>query len=285
MSETCLQTLDLNLPANSLDVYLNHVNQIPMLSQEEELELANRLQKNNDLSAAKQLVLPHLRYVVRVARGYLGYGLPLGDLIQEGNIGLMKAVKRFNPAVGVRLVTFAMHWIKAEIHEFVIRNWRIVKVATTKAQRKLFFNLRHMKKHLGWLTQEEVNEMARDLRVKPETVREMELRMSTADAAFDGHQDDDEQIHFTPAGYLEDHRFNPAEELERGDWSVQSQAALQNALAELDQRSQEILQTRWLAEEKTTLQELADKYQVSAERIRQLEKTAMQKLRAAIEEM
>src|SRR5438105_1734364 len=256
MNETSLQPFDLHPLASSLDTYISHVNQVPMLSQEEEFSLATRLQQENDLAAAKQLVLPHLRYVVRVARGYLGYGLPLNDLIQEGNIGLMKAVKRFNPAVGVRLVTFAMHWIKAEIHEFVLKNWRIVKVATTKAQRKLFFNLRHMKKHLGWLTQEEVDEMAKDLRVKSETVREMELRMSTADTAFDGHQDDDDQTHFTPAGYLEDHRFNPAEQLENKDWFLQSQIALQNAMTQLDERSQEILQARWLAEEKSTLQEL-----------------------------
>ncbi len=284
MNETSLQALDFQLPGNSLDTYIHQVNQIPMLSPEEELDLATRLQQDNDLTAARQLVLPHLRYVVRVARGYLGYGLPLGDLIQEGNIGLMKAVKRFNPDVGVRLVTFAMHWIKSEIHEFVIRNWRIAKVATTKAQRKLFFNLRNMKKHLGWLTQEEVLEMAKDLRVKPETVREMELRLSTTDTTFDGHQDDeDDQMHFTPAGYLEDHRFNPALELEKADWSEQSQTALHHAMQQLDERSKEILQTRWLAEEKVTLQELADKYQVSAERIRQLEKNAMQKLREAIE--
>lgn len=284
MTDTSLQTLNLSPLASSLDAYVNRVNQIPMLSQDEEFDLATRLQENNDLTAAKQLVLPHLRYVVRVARGYLGYGLPLNDLIQEGNIGLMKAVKRFNPQVGVRLVTFAMHWIKAEIHEFVLRNWRIVKIATTKAQRKLFFNLRNMKKHLGWLTQEEVTAMAKDLRVKPETVREMEMRLSTTDAAFDGHQDDDEeQAHFTPAAYLEDHRFNPATQFEKADHKEQSQNALQSALAELDERSQEILQTRWLAEEKATLQELADKYQVSAERIRQLEKNAMQKLKTAME--
>jgi RNA polymerase sigma-32 factor len=284
MKDTSLQLLDLRPLANSLDTYINHVNQVPMLSQEEEFQLATRLQEQNDLSAAKQLVLPHLRYVVRVARGYLGYGLPLNDLIQEGNIGLMKAVKRFNPQVGVRLVTFAMHWIKAEIHEFVLRNWRIVKVATTKAQRKLFFNLRNMKKHLGWLTQEEVAAMAKDLRVKPETVREMEMRLSMTDAAFDGHQDDDEeQVNFTPSAYLEDHRFNPALQLESSDWSEQSQIALQDALTQLDERSQEILQTRWLAEEKSTLQELADKYQVSAERIRQLEKNAMLKLKTALQ--
>jgi len=286
MNNTTLPTFDIHLPASGLDTYVSYVNQIPLLSQDEEIELANRLQKNNDLAAAKQLVLPHLRYVVRVARSYSGYGLPLNDLIQEGNIGLMKAVKRFNPQVGARLVTFAMHWIKAEIHEFVLRNWRIVKIATTKAQRKLFFNLRNMKKHLGWLTQEEVTEMAKDLRVKPETVREMEMRLSAADTAFDGHQDDDEdQAHFTPAGYLEDHRFNPAKQIENNEWSEQSQTALQDAMAQLDERSQEILHTRWLAEEKSTLQELADKYQVSAERIRQLEKNAMQKLKAAMEQI
>ncbi len=283
MNNTSLQTLDLRLPISSLEAYVNHVNQIPLLSAEKELELAIQLQKNNDLSSARALVLPHLRYVVRVARGYLGYGLPLNDLIQEGNIGLMKAVKRFNPEVGARLVTFAMHWIKAEIHEFVLRNWRIVKVATTKAQRKLFFNLRTMKKHLGWLTQDEVNEVAKDLRVKPETVREMEMRMSTSDTPFDYHGDeDDESAHIAPAGYLEDHRFNPAQQLESSDWSQQSQSALQDAMGQLDERSQEILHTRWLAEEKATLQELADKYQVSAERIRQLEKNAMQKLKTAL---
>lgn len=283
MNETSLQLFDLHLPANNLDTYLSYVNQIPMLTPDKEFELATRLQANNDLTAAKHLVLPHLRYVVHVARGYLGYGLPLSDLIQEGNIGLMKAVKRFNPEVGVRLVTFAMHWIKAEIHEFVLRNWRIVKVATTKAQRKLFFNLRNMKKHLGWLTQEEVTEMAKTLRVKPETVREMEMRLSTTDAAFDGHQDEEEEhAHFTPAAYLEDHRFNPAEELETAEFNDQSQTALHDALNKLDKRSQEILQTRWLAEEKATLQELADKYHVSAERIRQLEKMAMQKIKTAM---
>lgn len=282
---TSLQTLDLRLPVSSLESYVGYVNQIPMLSQDEELELATKLHKTNDLAAARALVLAHLRYVVRVARGYSGYGLPLGDLIQEGNIGLMKAVKRFNPEVGVRLVTFAMHWIKAEIHEFVLRNWRIVKVATTKAQRKLFFNLRHMKKHLGWLTPQEVDEVAKDLRVKPETVREMEMRLSTSDAPFDGYNDEeDDTSHFAPAGYLEDHRFNPAQQLEANDWSEQSTSALQHAMAKLDERSQEILQTRWLAEEKSTLQDLADKFQVSAERIRQLEKNAMQKLKAALEQ-
>lgn len=283
MHDTSLQTFDLHLPISSADAYVHYVNQIPLLTLEEELALATRLHTQNDLAAAKQLVLAHLRYVVRVARGYLGYGLPLGDLIQEGNIGLMKAVKRFNPNVGARLVTFAMHWIKAEIHEFVLRNWRIVKIATTKAQRKLFFNLRSMKKHLGWLTQQEVTEVAKDLRVKPETVREMEMRLSMADTSFDGPmEEDEEQAHFAPAGYLEDHRYNPAQQLEATDGSAQTQTALQEALLKLDDRSQEILQARWLAEEKATLQELADKYQVSAERIRQLEKNAMQKIKTAL---
>ncbi|HSW94280.1 MAG TPA: RNA polymerase sigma factor RpoH [Gammaproteobacteria bacterium] len=283
-----LQPLTLNFYplATSLDTYLAKVYQIPMLSAEEEFRLSTRLREENDLNAAKQLVLPHLRYVVRVARGYLGYGLPLNDLIQEGNIGLMKAVKRFDPAVGVRLVTFAMHWIKAEIHEFVLRNWRIVKVATTKAQRKLFFNLRQMKKHLGWLTPDEVTEMAKDLRVKPETVREMEMRLSTSDPAFDGHPDeDDDRTHFAPAMYLEDTHANPLHQLEATDSAALSHTALQEALTKLDERSQAILQTRWLSEEKATLQTLADKYQVSAERIRQLEKIAMQKLKTAMEQI
>jgi RNA polymerase sigma-32 factor len=283
-NNTSLQALeDLRLPVGSLDTYIHYVNQIPLLSQAEELELAVKLQKNNDLASARALVLAHLRYVVRVARGYLGYGLPLNDLIQEGNIGLMKAVKRFNPDVGVRLVTFAMHWIKAEIHDFVLRNWRIVKVATTKSQRKLFFNLRNMKKNLGWLTQEEVAEVAKDLKVKPETVREMEMRLSTSDTPFDGdHEEDDETAYFAPAGYLEDHRFNPEQQLETTDWALQSQNNLNQAMKKLDARSQEILSSRWLADEKATLQELADKFQVSAERIRQLEKHAMQKLKAAL---
>lgn len=283
MTTTSLQTLDLRLPIGSIEAYISYTNQIPMLSQAEELALAERLQHQNDLQAAKQLVLPHLRYVVRIAKGYMGYGLPLNDLIQEGNIGLMKAVKRFNPKLGVRLVTFAAHWIKAEIHEFILRNWRIVKVATTKAQRKLFFNLRSMKKHLGWLSEEEVHDVAKDLNVKPEAVREMEMRLSNSDTPFDAHDDDDDdQAAFSPAGYLEDHRYNPAAQNEKTDWAEQSGSTLQEALIQLDERSQEIIQARWLNENKLTLQDLADKYQVSAERIRQLEKNAMQKLKAAL---
>ena len=279
---TSLQTVDIRLPVNSLEAYLHYVNQIPMLSQEEEHDLAVHLQKNNDLAAAKRLILSHLRYVARVAKGYLGYGLPLADLIQEGNIGLMKAVKRFNPDMGVRLVTFAMHWIKAEIHEYILRNWRIVKVATTKAQRKLFFNLRHLKKHLSWMTQQEVNDVAHDLGVKPETVREMEMRLATSDTSFDAHDDDDEHA-FAPAGFLEDTRYNPAQQLENADWSEQASDTMYLALEQLDERSQAIIRARWLDENKLTLQDLADKYQISAERVRQLEKNAMQKLRAAFD--
>lgn len=280
---TSLQTVDIRLPVSSLEAYLHYVNQIPLLTQEEEHDFAVRLQKHNELGAAKRLILPHLRYVVRVAKGYMGYGLPLADLIQEGNIGLMKAVKRFNPDMGVRLVTFAMHWIKAEIHEYILRNWRIVKVATTKAQRKLFFNLRHLKKHLGWMTHSEVNDVAKDLGVKPETVREMEMRLATSDASFEAHDDDDDEHSFAPAGFLEDTRYNPAQQLENANWSEQSNGTMYQALDQLDERSQDIIRARWLDEEKVTLQDLAEKYQISAERVRQLEKNAMRKLRAALE--
>jgi len=283
-ASTGLQLVDIRLPVSSIEAYLHYVNQIPMLSQEEEYDLATRLQKNNELAAAKRLILAHLRYVARVAKGYLGYGLPLADLIQEGNIGLMKAVRRFNPEMGVRLVTFAMHWIKAEIHEYILRNWRIVKVATTKAQRKLFFNLRNLKKHLGWMTAQEVKDVAKDLGVKPETVREMEMRLSTSDASFDAHNDhDDDEAAFAPAGFLEDHRYNPAQELENADWSEQSHGTIYHALDQLDERSQDIIRTRWLDETKLTLQDLADKYQISAERVRQLEKNALKKKKNAKE--
>ena len=277
-----LQKFDIKLPISSIEAYLHHINQIPMLTQEEEYDFAVRLQKQNELAAAKSLILPHLRYVARIAKGYLGYGLPLADLIQEGNIGLMKAVRRFNPDMNVRLVTFAMHWIKAEIHEYILRNWRIVKIATTKAQRKLFFNLRNLKKRLGWMTAQEVSEIARDLKVKPETVREMELRLSTSDTPFDNHDDDDDH-HFAPAGFLEDLRFNPEQQLENADWSSQTSDTMYQALDKLDERSQDIIRTRWLDEDKLTLQDLADKYQISAERVRQLEKNAMLKLRKAFE--
>lgn len=282
--ETSLQPLDLNLPvaSNSLDAYLHQVNQIPMLTAEEEMALALRLKETGDINAAKGLILPHLRYVAKVAKGYMGYGLPLADLVQEGNVGLMKAVSRYNPHLGARLVTFAMHWIKAEIHEYILRNWRIVKVATTKAQRKLFFNLRTLKKSLGWMSNKEVNDIAKDLKVKPETVREMEMRLASSDAAFDGDHDDEENNYSAPAAYLEDTRLNPAEQLEKSDWSEQAGDLMYQALDQLDERSQDIIRARWLDENKLTLQDLADRYQISAERVRQLEKNAMQKLKAAI---
>lgn len=284
MSNTSLQTLNINLPISSLEAYISYVNQLPLLSQAEEFDLANRLQKNNDIEAAKQLVLSHARYVVRVAKGYLGYGLPLNDLIQEGNIGLMKAVRRFDPSMGVRLVTFAVHWIKSEMHEFILRNWRIVKIATTKAQRKLFFNLRSAKKRLGWFTQEEINAVAEDLKVKPEVVREMEMRLNSSDTSFDAHDhDEDEENALVPSSFLTDHRYNPAQQLENDNWLEESGSNLHTALSQLDERSQDILSARWLNDDKATLQDLADKYQVSAERIRQLEKIAMQKLKVVLE--
>lgn len=281
-----LQLVDIRVPVGSIEAYLHYINQIPMLSPEEELDLALRLKNDNELAAAKRLILAHLRYVARVAKGYLGYGLPLADLIQEGNVGLMKAVKRFNPQMGVRLVTFAMHWIKAEIHEYILRNWRIVKVATTKAQRKLFFNLRHLKKNLSWMTTQEVNAIAKDLGVKPETVREMEMRLAASDTSFDTPIDEDpDEAFMAPAGYLEDHRYNPAQQLEQTNWQEQSSDTIHQALALLDERSQDIIQSRWLDENKLTLQDLANKYQISAERVRQLEKNAMNKLRKAVDEV
>jgi RNA polymerase sigma-32 factor len=286
MSNNSLQTLRINLPVSSFEAYLAHVSQIPLLTQAEEFSYAKQLQQSNDLASAKNLILPHLRYVARIAKTYMGYGLPLNDLVQEGNIGLMKAVRRFNPDMGVRLVTFAVHWIKAEIHEYILRNWRIVKIATTKAQRKLFFNLRNMKKRLGWFTAEEINEVAKDLGVKPETVREMELRLSSSDAPFDGYDDanEEENLPFIPAGFLGDARFDPATQTENKNWAEQSNSNLYIALNQLDERSQEILQARWLSDNKMTLQQLADKYQISAERVRQLEKLAMEKLRTALAE-
>ncbi|MBA1148497.1 RNA polymerase sigma factor RpoH [Ectothiorhodospiraceae bacterium WFHF3C12] len=286
---TALAAVDskqLPLKAGSEDSYIQAVNRIPMLSAEEEQNLALRYRDEEDINAARQLVMSHLRFVVHIARGYTGYGLPLADLIQEGNIGLMKAVKRFDPDVGVRLVSFAVHWIRAEIHEFILRNWRIVKVATTKAQRKLFFNLRGSKKRLGWLNRSEVNAVAQDLGVKPETVVEMESRLSGQDVGYDPapESDDEDGAIRAPAAYLEDQRLDPAQEVERDDWDTHQSEALTSALSGLDERSRDIVQRRWLAEPKATLQELADHYQVSAERIRQLEKNAMKKLRAAMAE-
>jgi RNA polymerase sigma-32 factor len=272
-------------PVGSLDAYVQAVSAIPVLSAAEEVELAQRLQSDNDLSAARQLVISHLRFVVHIARGYSGYGLALGDLVQEGNVGLMKAVRRFDPTMGVRLVSYAVHWIRAEIHEFILRNWRIVKVATTKSQRKLFFNLRSAKKRLGWLNRAEVDAVAKDLGVKAETVLEMESRLSGHDMSFDPYADSDEEHGQTlaPASYLQDHRFDPALTLEADDWEDSNNLHLEDALETLDPRSRDILGQRWLSDNKATLQELADRYKVSAERIRQLEANAMKKLRAALE--
>lgn len=269
---------------DSIDSYLRSVNSYPMLTVAEERELAERLHYKEEIEAAKELILSHLRFVVHVARGYSGYGLPLADLIQEGNVGLMKAVKRFNPEVGVRLVSFAVHWIKAEIHEYVLRNWRIVKVATTKAQRKLFFNLRKNKKRLGWFNNGEVEAVAKDLGVAPSEVREMEARLAAQDSTFEAPaEDDDRDMAFTaPVYYLEDKQSDVAYSLEEDNWEDYTNNRLANAIATLDERSQHIVQSRWLADEKETLQELADTYQVSAERIRQLEKNAMKKLKDAV---
>ncbi|MDR9454557.1 MAG: RNA polymerase sigma factor RpoH [Spiribacter sp.] len=283
-SDNALVSADFNklpLRAGSEEHYIQAVNAIPALSAEDEHELAVRYHQSNDLEAARWLVLAHLRFVVHVARGYSGYGLPLADLIQEGNIGLMKAVKRFDPEVGVRLVSFAVHWIRAEIHEYILRNWRIVKVATTKAQRKLFFNLRGSKKRLGWLNRQEVEAVASDLGVKPETVLEMESRLSSQDVGFDPgpEADDEEATPRAPAAYLEDTRLDPAQTLESEDWEQWQESSLHAALDGLDPRSREILTRRWLTEPKATLHTLADEFQISAERIRQLEKNALKRLR------
>ncbi len=269
--------------AGSLEAYKAQVNAIPLLSAEEEKSLAQRLRKHNDLDAARQLILAHLRFVVRIAKGYSGYGLPEADLIQEGNIGLMKAVKRFDPSVGVRLISFAVHWIRAEIHEYILRNWRIAKVATTKAQRKLFFNLRSSKKRLGWFNREEVEAVAKDLGVSPKSVLEMEQRMSSQDTSFDSSEGDEgDGISHAPAAYLKDHRPGPAQEIEELENEAINNDRLQQALAALDERSRDIIVQRWLSEEKATLHQLADKYHVSAERIRQLEKSALQKLKSMV---
>jgi len=281
---TGLQVVDKLSPGGNLDAYVQSVSSIAILSADEERVLAEKLYFDGDVEAARQLVMAHLRFVVHLARSYSGYGLPLGDLIQEGNVGLMKAVRRFDPSVGVRLVSFAVHWIKAEMHEFILRNWRIVKVATTKAQRKLFFNLRSMKKGLGWLNDEEAHAVASDLGVETKTVREMEGRLAAVDSAFDGFAgDDDDTPAYAPAFYLEDKSADPAQTAEQDNWAARSQHNLMEAMKELDERSQDILVQRWLSEEKATLHELAAKYQVSAERIRQLEKNAMKKVRTAME--
>ncbi|AFT67845.1 MAG: RNA polymerase sigma-32 factor [Cycloclasticus pugetii] len=270
------------LSAGSLDAYIASVSSAPALTVEQERDLANRLRNENDLEAARMLVLSHMRYVIHIAKSYSGYGLALPDLIQEGSIGLMKAVKRFDPDMGVRLVSYAVHWIKSEIHEFVIKNWRIVKIATTKAQRKLFFNLRKHKKNLAWLDENEADAIANDLGVDKSAVYEMEKRLSNFDMAFDGHQDDntesDELIH-TPATFVTKEEHDPATLLETYNEEAHDASRLNTALSNLDDRSRSILAERWLSEKKSTLHELADKYQVSAERIRQLEKNAMNKVK------
>ena len=282
-SRNQLMPLSLSAPGVNLGAYINTVNQIPILTAEQEKELAERYYYDQDLDAAKMLVMSHLRFVVHIARSYAGYGLPQGDLIQEGNLGLMKAVKRFDPTMGVRLVSFAVHWIKAEIHEYVIRNWRIVKVATTKAQRKLFFNLRSLKKSSKKLTLAEAQAIANDLNVTPEQVLEMEGRLTAYDAAFEAqNDDDDESPSAVPALYLEDNRYDPARLVEEEDWEDQSTNALHEAMDTLDDRSRDILQRRWLDDNKSTLHELAAEYNVSAERIRQLEKNAMEKIKIAM---
>jgi len=272
-----------SLPTGSIESYITAAYQVPMLSAEEEHELAARVKQNQDLAAAQRLILSHIRFVIKIARGYQGYGLPQQDLIQEGTVGLMKAVRRFDPDVGVRLVSFAVHWIKAEMHEFILRNWRIVKVATTKAQRKLFFNLRSSKKRLGWFSNDEVNSVAEDLGVKPETVLEMEARLNNQDLAFDISDDgDDDAPQVAPSTWLADMRMEPESTLEKEDLDTQNMAKLKAAMTKLDERSLDIIQTRWLNENKATLHDLAAKYEVSAERIRQIEKNAMNKIKASM---
>jgi len=269
-------------PVGSFDAYMDKVSRIPVLTREDEVELAKRFRNAGDLDAARQLVLSHLRFVVHIARGYLGYGLPLGDVVQEGNVGLMKAVKRFDPDVGVRLVSFAVHWIRAEIHEYVLRNWRLVKVATTKSQRKLFFNLRKMKKNLAWLSAEETAQVARDLKVTPEEVTEMEKRLAARDLSFDpvpdsGSEDGDET--YSPAAYLPSPDSDPALQIENAEWENATGDRLAAAMKTLDARSRDILVSRWTGDGKATLHDLAGKYSVSAERVRQIEANAIKKLR------
>jgi RNA polymerase sigma-32 factor len=275
--------LPVNLSVGTFDAYLNVVRQMPKLDADQERELALKFKDDGDLEAARQLVMSNLRFVVHVARGYSGYGLSMPDIIQEGNIGLMKAVKRFDPDVGVRLISFAVHWIKAEIHEYVIKNWGIVKIATTKAQRKLFFNLRKSKRDLGWLSGDEATSIAKDLGVDVVEVYEMEKRLGSRDMSFDAPVDEPEdESYAAPANYLQQHGADPAVLLENADWQGREQDLLADALTKLDQRSQDILASRWLMEQKATLHELADRYGVSAERIRQLEQNAMKKLKSAL---
>ncbi len=279
-----LQPMNISAPGQNLEAYLNSIQNIAILSPEEERKLAEDLYYREDLEAARQLVMAHLRFVVHIARGYSGYGLPQADLIQEGNVGLMKAVRKFNPEVGVRLISFAVHWIKSEIHEYVLKNWKIVKIATTKAQRKLFFNLRNKKKDITWLSEEDVKMISSELDVKEDTVREMEKRMSSHDVSFDPYSADDgeEGNTYSPADYLTNEDSDPMEIVEKEDFARDQINQLQNAISDLDERSQLILKERWLTDDKPTLHELADKYEISAERIRQIEKKAMEKIRTNI---
>ena len=282
---TALQEMEALAPGGDLQAYINSVHSIGILTPEEERKLAEDLYYRNDLDAARKLVLAHLRFVIYIAKTYSGYGLPEADLIQEGNVGLMKAIRKFNPEMGVRLVSFAVHWVKAEMHEYVLKNWKIVKIATTKAQRKLFFNLRSKKKGLGWLTEEEVESMAKDLGVKPSEVREMEKRLSGIDMPFDPLADsDDDEASFSPSQYLEDIDANPADIFEKETFDENNASQLYEAINQLDDRSRDILQDRWLADEKLTLHELAEKYEISAERVRQIEKNAMKKVKLSFSE-
>ena len=268
-------------PGSDIDKYLAQVYTIPVLSREEELELTQEFFKTEDVKLAHKLVISHLRFVVHIAKSYAGYGLPLADIIQEGNVGLLKAVKKFDPEKGVRLVSFAVHWIRAEIHEFILKNWRIVKIATTKAQRKLFFNLRSKKQSTGWLTDDEAKQIAKDLDVSVKEVMHMENRLNSTDSAFDlGADDEDDERAFSPSQYLEDHSFSPELIVEQENYEQINHGALLKGVANLDRRSQEIIRSRWLDDEKLTLNELADKFDISAERIRQIEATAFKKLKA-----
>ncbi len=269
-------------PVGSLDAYIQGVGAIPVLTKEAELKLAERYNNEEDLEAARELVMAHLRFVIHIAKGYTGYGLPLEDLIQEGNVGLMKAVKRFDPDFGVRLVSFAVHWIRAEIHEYVLRNWRVVKIATTKAQRKLFFNLRKHKKSLSWLSASETKAVADDLGVSEKEVNEMEKRLSSQDMTFELTSDDDDDKAFSPSAYLPSPDCDPAEAVEKDQWRNSTIQKMQESLSHLDERSKDIISSRWLTEKKETLHELADRYNVSAERIRQIEANAIKKLRLSM---
>ena len=280
---TGLQGMDALTPGGDLQAYINSVHSIGVLTPEEEKKLAEDLYYRNDLDAARKLVLAHLRFVIYIAKSYSGYGLSEADLIQEGNIGLMKAIRKFNPEMGVRLVSFAVHWVKAEIHEYVLKNWKIVKIATTKAQRKLFFNLRGKKKGLEWFTEEEIEQVAKDLGVTPSEVREMEKRLGGSDMSFDPlSESDDDEASFAPSQYLEDEDADPADIFEKESLTEESTSQLYEAINQLDDRSRDILQDRWLADEKLTLHDLAEKYEISAERVRQIEKNAMKKVKQSI---